>query len=48
MLTTTEIILLVTVWSLTCIGLFFGVRAKLRRRGKKKLPPDSDRKKNQV
>ncbi len=32
MLTTTETILLTTVWVLTVCGLFFGGRAKLRKR----------------
>ena len=32
MLTTTETILLITVWILTLCGLFFGGRAKLRKR----------------
>ncbi len=32
MLTTTETILLITVWTLTVCGLFFGGRAKLRKR----------------
>lgn len=32
MLTTTEIILFITVWILTICGLFFGGRAKLRKR----------------
>jgi hypothetical protein len=32
MLTTTETILLITVWVLTVCGLFFGGRAKLRKR----------------
>lgn len=32
MLTTTEFILFITVWSLTGIGLFFGFRGKLRKR----------------
>ena len=32
MLTTTETILLITVWVLTLCGLFFGGRAKLRKR----------------
>ncbi|MDH3454299.1 MAG: hypothetical protein OEL80_04055 [Desulfuromonadales bacterium] len=32
MLTTTETILLITVWVLTICGLFFGGRAKLRKR----------------
>lgn len=32
MLTTTETILLITVWSLTGIGMFFSVRARLRKR----------------
>lgn len=36
MLTTTEIILLLTVWVLTGSGLFFGIRARLRRRGRSK------------
>ena len=32
MLTTTETILFITIWSLTGIGLFFGTRAKIRKR----------------
>lgn len=32
MQTTSETILLITVWTLTCCGLFFGIRAKLRKR----------------
>lgn len=36
MLTTTETILLVTVWTLTLCGLFFGGRAKLRKRRRSK------------
>ena len=32
MQTTTETILLITVWTLTVCGLFFGGRAKLRKR----------------
>ncbi|MDH3997994.1 MAG: hypothetical protein OET90_04055 [Desulfuromonadales bacterium] len=32
MLTTTETILLITVWTLTGVGLFFGTRAKIRKR----------------
>jgi len=32
MLTTTETILFITVWTLTVCGLFFGGRAKLRKR----------------
>ena len=30
--TTTETILLITIWTLTAIGFFFGTRAKLRKR----------------
>ena len=36
MLTTSETILFTTVWTLTGIGLFFGTKAKLRRRREKK------------
>lgn len=32
MQTTTETILLITVWTLTICGLFFGGRARLRKR----------------
>lgn len=32
MLTTTETILLITIWTLTICGLYFGGRAKLRKR----------------
>ena len=32
MLTTTETVLFITVWTLTLCGLFFGGRAKLRKR----------------
>ncbi len=32
MQTTSETILLITIWTLTGVGLFFGTRAKLRRR----------------
>ena len=31
MMTTTETILLITVWTLTVCGLFFGGRARLRK-----------------
>jgi hypothetical protein len=36
MLTTTETILSITVWTLTGCGLFFGGRAKLRKRRRSK------------
>lgn len=32
MMTTTETILMITVWTLTVCGLFFGGRAQLRKR----------------
>ncbi len=32
MQTTSETILLITVWTLTVCGLFFGTKAKLRKR----------------
>jgi hypothetical protein len=32
MQTTSETILLITIWTLTGIGLFFGTKAKIRRR----------------
>jgi len=32
MQTTTETILFITIWLLTGIGLFFGTRAKIRKR----------------
>jgi hypothetical protein len=32
MQTTSETVLLITVWTLTLCGLFFGTRAKLRKR----------------
>jgi hypothetical protein len=32
MQTTSETVLLITVWTLTFCGLFFGTKAKLRRR----------------
>jgi hypothetical protein len=34
MQTTSETILLITVWTLTLCGLFFGTKAKLRRKAK--------------
>lgn len=34
MQTTSETILLITVWALTGIGFFFGLRSKLRKRRK--------------
>lgn len=34
MQTTSETVLLITVWTLTCVGLFFGLRSKLRKRRK--------------
>ena len=36
MQTTSETILLITVWTLTFCGLFFGTKAKLRKRKEKK------------
>jgi hypothetical protein len=36
MQTTSETILLITVWTLTLCGLFFGTKAKLRKRKKRK------------
>jgi len=36
MQTTSETILLITVWTLTFCGLFFGTKAKLRKRKKRK------------
>lgn len=36
MQTTSETVLLITVWALTCVGLFFGTRAQLRKRREKK------------
>ncbi len=32
MQTTSETILLITIWGLTAIGMFFGTRAKIRKR----------------
>jgi hypothetical protein len=32
MQTTTETVLLITIWTLTAAGLFFGIRAKIRKR----------------
>lgn len=32
MQTTTETVLLITIWTLTAVGLFFGTKAKLRKR----------------
>jgi len=47
MLTTTETILFITVWTLTICGLFFGGRAKLRKRrfsskNRSQAPPESE------
>jgi hypothetical protein len=36
MQTTSETILLITVWTLTFCGLFFGTKAKLRKRKERK------------
>jgi hypothetical protein len=36
MQTTSETILLITVWTLTVCGLFFGTKAKLRKRKERK------------
>lgn len=36
MQTTSETILLITVWTLTFCGLFFGAKARLRKRKEKK------------
>jgi len=36
MLTTTEIAVTVTIWSLTAAGLFFGTRAVLRKKKMKR------------
>ena len=36
MQTTSETILLITVWTLTFCGLFFGTKAKLRKRKEKR------------
>ena len=36
MQTTSATILLITVWTLTLCGLFFGTKAKLRKRKKRK------------
>jgi hypothetical protein len=36
MQTTSESILLITVWALTFCGLFFGTKAKLRKRKERK------------
>jgi hypothetical protein len=49
MQTTSETILLITVWTLTFCGLFFGTKAKLRKRKEKKAkeeqaPVTSDQK----
>lgn len=32
MQTSTETVLLITIWTLTAVGLFFGTRTKLRKR----------------
>jgi len=40
MQTTSETILLITVWSLTVCGLFFGTKAKLRKCKEKKTRKD--------
>ena len=37
MQTTSETVLLITVWTLTFCGLFFGTKAKLRKRKKRKV-----------
>ena len=37
MQTTSETILLITVWTLTFCGLFFGTKAKLRKRKERKV-----------
>ncbi len=42
MQTTSETILLITVWTLTCCGLFFGTRAKIRKRKKNKDQNDQE------
>ena len=42
MQTTSETILFITVWTLTGIGLFFGTRAKLRKRKDAKAKKDQD------
>jgi len=36
MQTTSETVLLITVWTLTFCGLFFGTKAKLRKRKERK------------
>jgi len=43
MQTTSETILLATVWTLTLCGLFFGTKAKLRKRRENKAKNDQDR-----
>jgi len=40
MLTTSEIAVIITIWSLTVVGVFFGVRATVR---KKRLKPEASK-----
>lgn len=40
MLTTTEIAVTATIWSLTAAGLFFGTRAVLRKKKVKRESPE--------
>lgn len=47
MLTTSETILFIIVWALTCCGLFFGTRAHLRKRrlakmAAQRMPDDTE------
>ena len=42
MQTTSETILLITVWTLTFCGLFFGTKAKLRKRKERKSKEEQE------
>lgn len=42
MQTTSETILLITVWTLTVCGLFFGTKANLRKRKEKKAKEEQE------